>query len=125
MEMIFDPMFMAMAIGILGGFLAAWWLGSFICNHAINKTKRWSSRRLRIAKITVGSVAAIAVVPSFFLAFVVGGSLGGVTAEALGFSAVGVPVGLGLGLAAVFVAAETAAILAGLVLAAGISRFAA
>ncbi|MHB1143224.1 MAG: hypothetical protein ACYC1T_15860 [Sulfuricaulis sp.] len=125
MEMLLNPMFIAMAAGILGGALASTWLGSFIYNRAILEIKGWSNRRLRIAKVIAGSVAVIAVPLSFFLAFVVGGNLGGGIGEALGIGAAGIPVSLGLGLAAVFIVTETAAIFLGLLLAAGISRLAA
>ena len=125
MEILLNPMFMAMAAGVLGGAFASIWLGSFIYNRAILETKGWSNRRLGIAKVIAGSVAVIAAPLSFFLAFVVGGNLGGGIGEALGIGAAGIPVGLGLGLAAVFIVTETAAIFLGLFLAAGISRLAA
>lgn len=118
-------MFAAMATGILGGIVVASWVGVLIYNHAVRTTQQWSRRRLQIAKGILGVVVAVAALPSFFLAFVVGGNLGGAIAEALGLGAAGVAVGLALGLAGVFVAAQTVALLLGLLLATGVSRLAA
>ena len=125
MEILLNPTTVALLMGIAVGVLAAWWLGSFLFNRAINKTKGWSSRRLRVAKVIAGSIAAIAIVPSFLLAFGTGDVAGAVIGESFGIGGVGVLVGLTLGLAIVFVLAETTAILLGLLLAAGISRLAA
>lgn len=119
-----NPVFLAMAIGILGGMVVAAWIAVRIYDNAIRRAKDWSYRRLNIAKLIGGTVIAAFVIPALFLAFVVGGNLGGATAASLGTGAVGVAIGLGFGLAAVFVATTTFAILLSLFLAVGISRLA-
>lgn len=114
-----------MAAGIFGGVFVASRIGLFIYDKALGTTEGWASRRLNVAKAIAGVVVAVAVPPSLFLAFVVGGNFGGMAGEALGIGATGIAVGLALGLAGVFVAAQTVALLLGLFLGAGVSRLAA
>lgn len=98
---IFNPIWIATLIGLVGGVALAYQLGKLVLPRAIARTKHVTlSIRLAIAGIVV------ALLPALLLSLVVGGTLGSAWGEQalgkLGFPASGAPIGLALGIAAVF-----------------------
>jgi len=98
---VINPIWIATLVGLAGGVALAYRLGKLLLPRAIAKTKHVTlSIRLAIA----GTIVAL--VPAFLLSLVVGGTLGGAWGEQalgrLGFPASGAPIGLALGIAAVF-----------------------
>jgi hypothetical protein len=94
---VIDAIWTATALGLIGGVALVYVIGSALA-------RRFPSRSLAVRLALAG--AAIAVLPAFFLSFVVGGTLGGAWGEHLlgriGMRSSGVPVGLALGISLVF-----------------------
>ena len=98
---IFNPIWIATLIGLAGGVALAYRLGKLLLPRAIARTKHVTlSIRLAIAG------TGVALLPAFLLSLVVGGTLGSAWGERaigqLGFPESGAPIGLALGIAAVF-----------------------
>jgi len=91
----------ASILGLLGGFLLAYWMGKQLLPKMISAI---NDRMLAIWLVLRGTIAML--LPAFFLSFVVGGTLGGALGERwsqpLGLGIAGVPLGLASGIAVVF-----------------------
>ena len=108
----------ASILGLLGGFLLAYWLGRQLLPKMISAT---SDGMLAIWLALGGTITML--LPAFFLSFLVGGTLGGALGERLsqllGLGTAGVPVGLAAGIAVVSALTLLSGALGGL----GVARF--
>jgi hypothetical protein len=93
--------YLPIAVGIFGGAFLGYWSSRPL---AFNLSKRSDAPRLVLWCAAIG--ALLMALPAFFISFIVGGSLGGAWADAALFGvelgAVGVPLGLALGIAVIF-----------------------
>jgi hypothetical protein len=98
---IFNPVWIATLVGLAGGVALAYQLGRLILPRAIAQ-----SRHVALAVRLAIAGTAVALLPAFLLALVVGGTLGGTWGEQafsrIGFPESGAPIGLALGIAIVF-----------------------
>ena len=98
---IFNPIWIATIVGLAGGVALAYQLGRLVLPRAIAQ-----SRHVALAVRLAIAGTAVALLPAFLLALVVGGTLGGTWGEQafgqIGFPESGAPIGLALGIAIVF-----------------------
>ena len=96
-----NPILLAIAIGLFFGAFLGYWSSKTL---AFRLSKRSIAPRFVLACSAVG--AFLIMLPAFYISFIVGGNLGGGWGEAagksMGFGSVGVPIGLGAGIAIVF-----------------------
>lgn len=96
-----SPVWIATALGLLGGLALTYVLGKAIVPRLAAKSRHTP---ILIQLAVAGTV--IALLPALFLSLVVGGTLGGAWGEhafdQFGFRASGTPFGLALGIAVVF-----------------------
>lgn len=96
-----NPVWIATALGLLGGLVLTYALGKAIVPRLVAK-----SRHMPILVHLAFAGTVIALLPALFLSLVVGGTLGGGWGEyafdQFGFHASGTHIGLALGIAVVF-----------------------
>jgi len=96
-----NPVWIATALGLLGGLVLTYALGKAIIPRLVAK-----SRLMPVLVQLACAGAVIALLPALFLSLVVGGTLGGAWGEyafsQFGFRTSGTAVGLALGIAMVF-----------------------
>ncbi len=98
----FSPIWIATALGLVGGLALAYALGSVVLPRLVANAE---DMLLFVRLAFAGTVVAF--LPAIFLSLVVGGTLGGAWGEyifgRLGFPSSGAPFGLAVGVALVFV----------------------
>jgi hypothetical protein len=108
--------FASIAIGLLAGAAVG-----YLVSRRLALRLAASSRHPSFVRAFAGVAGLLVLVPSGFLAFVVGGNFGGGVGAALLPEAVGVPLGLALGLGSVLALCLVAGSLLGALLGSGIS----
>ena len=98
--------FTAMGTGIVGGILLWAWTSRKIYLQYIEKAGKEAVCAKKIIKIGGGIGTILAIFPAFFLSLTIGGNMGGglgeIVGNYIGIGRLGIPVGLGIGIALVY-----------------------